>query len=288
MPREGHDLNAVARITIEPTISIHVPREGHDDGNKTSSTDLSKHFNPRAPRGARRAVALNGLAGQVISIHVPREGHDLRILLMICPSCHFNPRAPRGARRVVWCIFARLKIISIHVPREGHDLATTKAEYNPIISIHVPREGHDPRPPMHRIKGTDFNPRAPRGARPPPEKMFLSPHRFQSTCPARGTTFDQKSAALLDCISIHVPREGHDRRPVRFDIGNVISIHVPREGHDRKQTALFLLDIDFNPRAPRGARPPTFKDEFLYIAISIHVPREGHDRCPVKLHTSRE
>ena len=130
---------------------------------------------------------------------------------------------------------------------------------------------------MHRIKGTDFNPRAPRGARPPPEKMFLSPHRFQSTCPARGTTFDQKSAALLDCISIHVPREGHDRRPVRFDIGNVISIHVPREGHDRKQTALFLLDIDFNPRAPRGARPPTFKDEFLYIAISIHVPREGHD-----------
>ena len=45
----------------------------------------------------------------------------------------------------------------------------------------------------------------------------------------------------------------------------------------RKQTALFLLDIDFNPRAPRGARQqysPVLPGLYL---ISIHVPREGHD-----------
>ena len=35
----------------------------------------------------------------------------------------------------------------------------------------------------------DFNPRAPRGARPQSSKMYeMSRMSFQSTCPARGTT----------------------------------------------------------------------------------------------------
>ena len=78
-------------------ISIHVPREGHD-GNKTSSTDLNKHFNPRAPRGARLGILPDFARDNIISIHVPREGHDINFLL----SCDH-------------------KEISIHVPREGHD-----------------------------------------------------------------------------------------------------------------------------------------------------------------------
>ena len=80
---------------------------------------------------------------------------------------------------------------------------------------------------------------------------------FQSTCPARGTTQFPRGLCLF-----------------RF-----ISIHVPREGHDYKQTALFLLDIDFNPRAPRGARRAVTLDGLAGQVISIHVPREGHDRA---------
>ena len=81
-------------------ISIHVPREGHDQ-------------------------CVNcGYIAALISIHVPREGHDVRRLTSMlstsqfqstCPArgttrrlrtmravgTHFNPRAPRGARPVV-------------------------------------------------------------------------------------------------------------------------------------------------------------------------------------------
>ena len=101
-----------------------------------------------------------------------------------------------------------------------------------------------------------FNPRAPRGAR-------------------QALVF---AASMLRVISIHVPREGHD---ILFSllppIVSRISIHVPREGHDYKQTALFLLDIDFNPRAPRGARHFDYSIISNAVVISIHVPREGHD-----------
>ena len=43
----------------------------------------------------------------------------------------------------------------------------------------------------------------------------------------------------LQRISIHVPREGHDRRQYKQrDCGKGISIHVPREGHDKLTAAL--------------------------------------------------
>ena len=60
---------------------------------------------------------------------------------------------------------------------------------------------------------------------------------------------------MLDDISIHVPREGHDRIAAATEKATAISIHVPREGHDYPWTQLTDSEI-----------------------ISIHVPREGHDR----------
>ena len=125
--------------------------------------------------------------------------------------------------------------ISIHVPREGHDHESDRIRFFASgISIHVPREGHDKFLPMV------------------PNKTM----RFQSTCPARGTTlYLQHGVVFESVISIHVPREGHDsRRPVRFDIGRIISIHVPREGHDNAQNVIYCIQAHFNPRAPRGAR----------------------------------
>ena len=41
-------------ITGSKDISIHVPREGHDEKTVTESRKRLKDFNPRAPRGARR------------------------------------------------------------------------------------------------------------------------------------------------------------------------------------------------------------------------------------------
>ena len=57
---------------------------------------------------------------------------------------------------------------------------------------------------------SDFNPRAPRGAR---LRDFIL-------------------IRLKARISIHVPREGHDDNLWGVYQGGAISIHVPREGHD--------------------------------------------------------
>ena len=47
---------------------------------------------------------------------------------------------------------------------------------------------------------------------------------------AAGLVFE---AGDITHISIHVPREGHDRNsPSSFSPSIGISIHVPREGHD--------------------------------------------------------
>ena len=98
VPREGHDDAVVHLLAKLRRISIHVPREGHDTAlyKVAASTDF-------------------------ISIHVPREGHDLAHItydlsqlsfqstcpargttmidaLSMSPALHFNPRAPRGAR----------------------------------------------------------------------------------------------------------------------------------------------------------------------------------------------
>ena len=101
----------------------------------------------------------------------------------------------------------------------------------------------------------DFNPRAPYGARP-----LLG-----------------VASALCCAISIHAPRMGRDVQHACFVYEFAISIHAPRMGRDVYNTADYLRDclfqstrpvwgatavgavnsvphVDFNPRAPYGAR----------------------------------
>ena len=100
----------------------------------------------------------------------------------------------------------------------------------------MPREGHD--------KYAD--------------EIQVADKLFQSTCPARGTTERANRVAERKGISIHVPREGHDRYHLKPSNRKGISIHVPREGHDGETSYL---------------------DAAMEL-ISIHVPREGHDSRP--------
>ena len=103
----------------------------------------------------------------VISIHAPREGRDaVHCRTTGCPV-DFNPRAPRGARQRYSADIAQQQYISIHAPREGRDgyLIHESRDYLQI-SIHAPREGRDLRRRRAVADHGDFNPRAPRGARP--------------------------------------------------------------------------------------------------------------------------
>ena len=62
---------------------------------------IPEHFNPRAPRGARRWCNGSTSVSETISIHAPREGRDRVIPRLLHGVSNFNPRAPRGAR-LLW------------------------------------------------------------------------------------------------------------------------------------------------------------------------------------------
>ena len=101
--------------------------------------------------------------------------------------------------------------ISIHVPREGHDQAVDQYIVNKPISIHVPREGHDPVTCDCMPFSSVISIHVPREGHDDEFGEFISGvMQFQSTCPARGTTYPSKSFVQVSRISIHVPREGHD------------------------------------------------------------------------------
>ena len=110
---------------------------------------------------------------------------------------------------------------------------------------------------------------------------MLSSRLFQSTRPARGATACQHRAVVHELISIHAPREGRDFDPRRRAGEAAISIHAPREGRDSFVKDKIMLDNNFNPRAPRGARLRGVLLLFHAVIISIHAPREGRDRCPI-------
>ncbi len=100
------------------------------------------------------------------------------------------------------------------------------------ISIHAPLVGRDAIRAWWRSMPTDFNPRAPCGARP---------HRH--ACRAVSRNFNPRApcgARLMGVVKL---------------LGQVaISIHAPLVGRDPTRCAAFSAGSDFNPRAPCGAR----------------------------------
>ena len=192
----------------------------------------------------------------------------------------FNPRAPCGARHVGTVAVktsaefqstrpvrgatvpqrrpAKRGAISIHAPRAGRDVVAYNAVYFSLsISIHAPRAGRDGRRRRIKPAAAHFNPRAPCGARRAPERTEVILAKFQSTRPVRGATFG-------DTIHAH---------------GGRISIHAPRAGRDRGGGDGFADPaLDFNPRAPCGARLVHVLPGPAVHHISIHAPRAGRDR----------
>ena len=182
---------------------------------------------------------------------MPREGHKFSSWSIRSLSTHFNPHTPRGARQRDVDFGVIPKTFQSTCPARGTTISSTVFEPLPL----------------------DFNPRAPRGARPAqhlphPFVVSISIHvpreghdhpvspsaqpvsAFQSTCPARGTTFVHDCALVRCAISIHVPREGHDGGYA--DVGHVlhISIHVPREGHDSRHKSLLTIISGFQSTCP--------------------------------------
>ena len=108
---------------------------------------------------------------------------------------------------------------------------------------------------------TDFNPRAPCGARQTWQLPAKFPKRFQPTRPLRGAT-------------------GFVLRGL-WDGG--ISTHAPLAGRDRLECSTPISSINFNPRAPCGARLLLVLILFPFIVISTHAPLAGRDSKSVQI-----
>ena len=102
--------------------------------------------------------------------------------------------------------------------------------------------------------GFDFNPRAPCGARLSIDSLRIIPTLFQPTRPLRGATSITTVVAGLGFISTHAPLAGRDFK---------LSILRPRGvnfnprapcGARLKLSILRPRGVNFNPRAPCGAR----------------------------------
>ena len=257
-------------------ISIHAPRVGRDRC-WSAQTSRPRHFNPRAPCGARRAA--EGEAGQwnlfqstrpvwgatdfarqitaenVISIHAPRVGRDVSAGRPSGTSPYFNPRAPCGARPSMPSLSSR-----------AVKFQSTRPVWGATRGRH----------PSGRCPG-HFNPRAPCGARLRALHHATPNAEFQSTRPVWGATTIEIEFAVRDDFNPRAPCGA------RLE-------HWFKQPKDTE---------DFNPRAPCGARrrhrrcctrssrfqstrpvwgatrPRARRDRTR--GISIHAPRVGRD-----------
>ena len=198
-------------------ISIHAPLAGCDiddlipyaNNAKFQSTHPSrgatraiwiphswrKYFNPRAPCGARRC------SGR--------------------PCCnlygYFNPRAPCGARParnkvgLLTCTFQSTR------PVRGATLPVMHGVWDLRISIHAPRAGRDSGLSVNIHKVSNFNPRAPCGARPSKSTKAITASTFQSTRPVRGATLKPITANMIVEFQSTRPVRGATE-PLRFSV----------------------------------------------------------------------
>ena len=105
---------------------------------------------------------------------------------------------------------------------------------------------------------SNFNPRAPCGARQPR--------------PTKDTAHRS--------ISIHAPRVGRDISLPASPGGPRISIHAPRVGRDKLRRAVRRCKADFNPRAPCGARRLLrIRPSWMRLQFQSTRPVWGATRC---------
>ena len=191
-------------------------------------------------------------------------------------TSYFNPRAPCGARRRYRCDCAFLIQFQSTRPMRGATQVFSVSQIDSTISIHAPHAGRDLN--LWRLSAlsvTNFNPRAPCGAR-------------------RGY---RGLAIYFTKISIHAPRAGRDnvlplhhpaipdfnpRAPCGRDQTHrdapppeqIISIHAPRAGATLDYDTI-MPDSYISIHAPRAGATIVTGKTYAARKISIHAPRAG-------------
>ena len=152
------------------------------------------------------------------------------------------------------------------------------------ISIHTPLAGRDVISGIFAAAWSNFNPHAPRGARPGLDTLFVVIIQFQSTRPSRGATRNQSFVFLNKQISIHTPLAGRDCFSFQPPHICGISIHTPLAGRDEFRSREGGQCIRISIHTPLAGRDVNSRSVLLPgSAISIHTPLAGRDEKEFKL-----
>ena len=149
----------------------------------------------------------------------------------------------------------KLQLISIHAPRVGRDSKKYSARLRSAISIHAPRVGRDSSSASGFVISKYFNPRAPRGARPARESCAKAMTDFNPRAPRGARLASQFCVAMREIFQSTRPAWGATLQRPPAPLCARISIHAPRVGRDQDRCLRTKRQQNFNPRAPRGARP---------------------------------
>ena len=168
----------------------------------------------------------------MISIHAPLAGCDASAI----------------------CCCASARLISIHAPLAGCDLKGHTSVFRGKISIHAPLAGYDGFHNSHLPICSNFNPRAPCGARHH-RRLRAASQKISIHAPLAGR--DKSASASARCSA-----RFQSTRPLRgatlleaFIFNRLtISIHAPLAGRDHDESGRIYVHRNFNPRAPCGAR----------------------------------
>ena len=151
-------------MVVGAVISIHALRE-EGDRHRNGKTSILLYFNPRPPRGGRRAAAelrqnrqtisIHALREEgdsgccaaasffVISIHALREEGDVINTAKETNQYDFNPRPPRGGRPTQRRPGARCRVFQSTPSARRATLRQAVAVQHYYISIHALREEGD-------------------------------------------------------------------------------------------------------------------------------------------------
>ena len=147
---------------------------------------------------------------------------------------YFNPRAPYGARHAFDRAVSRQDFISIHAPHTGRDTPLRwMIFFVEIFQSTRPIRGATPTGRLFLCQKTNFNPRAPYGARrrrrmryersktisihaphtgrdpKPPRSLWKCPY-FNPRAPYGARRWMQSLGFIYHSISIHAPHTGRD------------------------------------------------------------------------------
>ena len=100
-----------------------------------------------------------------------------------------------------------------------------------------------------------FNPRAPCGARLPRLASLMQDGHISTHAPLAGRDLVRHAGPIVVDISTHAPLAGRDLVVAGIKIFRKdISTHAPLAGRDHSRDSNRHPCLDFNPRAPCGAR----------------------------------